>query len=259
MPPTKHVRRARLLGCRFVDGSASGRRPRRAQVGALPFVAALGSVQETTGGARAEPTGGAGWMPGLDLNSLLSGAVGGVGVLLLTILYDRIKAALDRRRERRGLLLLMDAEVYSHIVGLRNAGTSRAEGPEEVEALNSLSVPRMDNWDSCKERLAQLLPPDHVKDLVIYYKALRDIVDITSFDLTKSYRARILAALAPPLMAQANAIRSKGERYLKELPNYSEPGFDPPLPSQAGRPNASAGQREGRPPDKTGADEAEPE
>ena len=51
-------------------------------------------------------------MGGIDLSILLEGALGGAGVLLLSIIYSRIETGLNRRREREGLLRIIDAEMY---------------------------------------------------------------------------------------------------------------------------------------------------
>ncbi len=60
--------------------------------------------------------------------------------------------------------------------------------------------------------MAQLLSPmDHLKDLLIYYKMLKDIVAITSEEETHEVRPHLLAALADPLIAQGKAIRKHGK------------------------------------------------
>ena len=53
---------------------------------------------------------------GVNLNwdSLLSGAIGGLAILLLNILYGRAVAWWNRRQERKGLLRIIDAEVYDN-------------------------------------------------------------------------------------------------------------------------------------------------
>ncbi len=190
-------------------------------------------------------------LPYLPLvGAVLGGIIGGfVGAYA----NGRVRAKEEQEksgRERRGLLLLIDAEVYSHIIALEKKREELRSGQEATASkLNLLATPRSEDWNRSKERLAQLLPTDHMKNLIIYYKALKDIVEITSPAETEQYRGRLLAELGTPLIAQAEAIREQGKNYLKELPNYSEPGFDAlPLPSN---PDASAdadgeGERPGR-------------
>lgn len=190
---------------------------------------------------------GSALLPYLPLvGAVLGGVIGGfVGAYT----NGRVRAkeeqeALDR--ERRGLLLLIDAEVYSHVISLENLQEKLGSGQQtKVAKLNLLATPRSEDWDRSKERLAQLLPTGHMKDLIIYYKALKDIVAITSRAETEQYRGRLLAELGTPLIAQAKAIREHGKNYLEELPNYSEPGFDA-LPSPS-NPNASGGVGSGGP------------
>ncbi len=132
------------------------------------------------------------------------------------------------------MLLLVDAEVYGHIRIIEGAVTDRqptAQGQETPKpagldnVLNQFHKPRTEDWDRAKDRLAQLLPADHMKAIIIYYKALKDIVDLTSLEETAQYRTRMLADLGQPLVAQATAVREKGKQFLKELPDYDEPDF----------------------------------
>ena len=78
-------------------------------------------------------------------------------------------------------------------------------------------------------------PAEHMKAIIIYYKALKDITTITSFKDTENYRTLILADLGQPLVAQAKAIRHMGKQYLKELPNYDEPDFWKASPADQSR------------------------
>jgi hypothetical protein len=165
------------------------------------------------------------------IGAVLGAVVGGfVGAFANGWIRDhQEKEAQDR--ERKGLLTLIDAEVHSHIIAwgnLKEELDARKEEPIKPAFKvdpNILATPRTEDWDRFKDRLAQLLEPGHMKDLIIYYKVLKDVVALTSHEPAERYRADVLSALSEPLIAQGNAIREHGKKYLKRLPDYSESGF----------------------------------
>jgi hypothetical protein len=177
------------------------------------------------------PTRGSGLIVFLPVVGAVIGAI--IGAFANGLYRDwQDKKAQDK--ERNALLLLVDAEVVGHIRIIEDAVEDQQSAAQHQQTpkhaaldkvLNHYRTPRTEDWDRAKERLAQLLPADHMKAIIIYYKALKDIVDITSQEETAQYRTRLLAGLGLPLVAQARAIREKGRQFLKELPDYDEPDF----------------------------------
>ncbi len=64
-----------------------------------------------------------------------------------------------------------------------------------------------------------------MRAIVIYYKMLRDIIASTSPEETKVERIEQLRVFADGLNKQAEAIRDKGKKYLKQLPDYDKADF----------------------------------
>ncbi len=165
-------------------------------------------------------------MPELELNELLSGAIGALGALILTIVYSEIQTWRNRGRERQALLLLLDAEVSSHIKIYERLKAGWPRKSQETEPGNiELTTPRTQDWDDSRARLAQLICADHMRAIVIYYKMLRDIIASTSPEETKVERIEQLRVFADGLNKQAEAIRDKGKKYLKQLPDYDKADF----------------------------------
>ena len=106
-------------------------------------------------------------MLGLDLNSLLSGGIGGVLVLLLSIAYSGWEAKKAEDREREGLLRMIDAEVYENDRLLKDmiAEPHIADKYPSRAALNTAV------WDDSRIRLSQLLATDqaHIVHLTRHY------------------------------------------------------------------------------------------
>jgi hypothetical protein len=104
---------------------------------------------------------------GLILNNLLSGAVGGVIVFVLTTLTGVVVRTLQRGRELRGLSRVLWPEMkrnWKAIGVLRAAGfdsnTYRAEHPTR------------DAWGNTRIRLSQLMPEHDFAILANYYDDL---------------------------------------------------------------------------------------
>jgi hypothetical protein len=99
------------------------------------------------------------------LEVLLSGAAGGVVILLLDVVFRWLAVWRNRAEERKSLLRLIDAEVYFNSYRLKGL----AESSSISTIVNNVSILRNDNWDTCKLRLAQLLTTDlnHMKALTV--------------------------------------------------------------------------------------------
>jgi hypothetical protein len=93
-----------------------------------------------------------------------------------------------------------------------------------------LSVPRAEDWDRFKDRLAQLLDLDHWTELVTYYKLLKDVGTATSDEESEKRRPEVLLRMADLLIPQAAAIREKGKKQLRTLPDYADPELWVSLP-----------------------------
>jgi hypothetical protein len=104
-------------------------------------------------------------MLGLDLNSLLSGAFGGVLVLLLGTGYSIWQAISAQNEERLALLLLVNAEVSANTLYL---GHIHLMSPSTV--IQNL---RSDVWNRAQIELAKLLPISDMKALILYYELIR--------------------------------------------------------------------------------------
>jgi len=178
-------------------------------------------------------------MGGVDLSTLLEGALGGAGVLLLSVFYGRIETARNRRREREGLLRIIDAEVYENNRLLRVI----RENPD-LAKYPSLFALSTDAWDQCRTRLSELLSKDqdHVFVLVRHYalvvriRALLEDPDALAAGLSRKERRgrtvrervadaegerhNLLSTLANRALSDGEEVRRKGERYIGALPDY---------------------------------------
>lgn len=172
-------------------------------------------------------------VPKVELNELLSGAVGALGVALLTIFYDRVRAWLDRRRERKALLRIIDSEVYENMAVLEGM----IDYPELADQYPSRAAVVTDAWDQAQGRLAQLLPSDHITLLVRHYASVRRIRAVLEdperptaqrkgkdmrvrLENVKKKRLVLLSSLANSACEDGEAIRQKGKKYIKTLPDY---------------------------------------
>ena len=121
-------------------------------------------------------------------------------------------------------------ELFSHIQKLKRAkGLVQQSQEKSIESipmaaiLNEFATRRTEDWDRVKERLAQLLPLEHMNALIVYYKDVKDILTLASHEELKEHGLKFWAALGFPLIDDAIAIREQGKKYLKVLPDYDEP------------------------------------
>ena len=94
--------------------------------------------------------------------------------MLLTILYGRWEGKKQKDQERKGLLLLLDAEIHDN-----NEKLDDSYGGDVFRESGVLAL-RTESWDGSKVRLAQLLPAQHVYALTKYYEHLRWVQEETT-------------------------------------------------------------------------------
>jgi hypothetical protein len=172
---------------------------------------------------------------GVNLNwdSLLSGAIGGLAILLLNILYGRAVAWWNRRQERKGLLRIIDAEVYENNEVLKPMIRDPDLAEQYPSRRASLSA---DAWEQPRARLAQLLRPRHIQSLVAHYASISRIkATLADGDVPTKGKSReekqkvanvrqkrraLLSNLANLGWLEGEEIRKKGKKYIGTLPDY---------------------------------------
>ena len=109
-------------------------------------------------------------MLGLDLNSLLSGVVGGMGVLLLSIAYGRWEAKRKRDQELKGLMTLIFHEYGNndHLMKWLSENPSFVHAPSFTNLQTGV-------WTESRVRLSQLLAKEHTGALALYYSYIETI------------------------------------------------------------------------------------
>ena len=145
-----------------------------------------------------------------------------------TGLVAAIRGQRARRRELRALLLLIDAEVYGHMrlyESLQNKDLDGLFLDGLLFDASGLYTPRTEHWDESRGRLAQMLPVNHMKEIILYYKYLKDTVAATSPEGLAKHRLTSLAKDARRLLMQARAIRAEVKKYLKQLPSYEPEAY----------------------------------
>jgi DNA-binding transcriptional MerR regulator len=157
----------------------------------------------------------------------------GLTLLLLTILYGRLETLWNRRRERIGLLRVIDAEVYENNEVLKLMITD----PDLAEQYPSRRVSLSTNaWEQHSARLAQLLRREHIRSLVAHYasisriKAALEDRNATIKAKTREQKAKaadirkkryvLLSSLANLAWLEGEAIRKQGKKYIGTLPDY---------------------------------------
>jgi len=145
----------------------------------------------------------------VDLNSLLSGAVGGVIVLLLSIGYNAWQARKRLDQERKGLRRLIVAEVYLNDLVLK-----------VVERPPDISRASTDAWDQNNARFAQLLTPEEFRHVTYYYVGLKwMLLFYASDDSEFSEAAKNNVKNA---RESGDTVRCKVQNYLND-PNFLKP------------------------------------
>jgi hypothetical protein len=120
-----------------------------------------------------------------------------------------------RVRERKGLLRLLDGEIYYNETLLKQL----KKNPSLI-VWSSMGSLRSGNWDSAKTRLAQLIDLEHTKALNTYYSHVKTLVDAIDHSRSSDENkvAAVLAGVEPATRHGRNA-RRYGQRYLKD-PNF---------------------------------------
>jgi hypothetical protein len=108
----------------------------------------------------------------VDWNTLL-GAVVGAG---LVFLFTEVREYLQRRRERAGLLKLLDDEIGANSLFLQALAPAAvaARGPK---AGLSSSLSR-EAWIECRVRVAQLVNRETFNALAAYYRELQQLREV---------------------------------------------------------------------------------
>jgi hypothetical protein len=105
-------------------------------------------------------------------NTLLGAAVGAA----LVFLFTEVREYLQRRRERVGLLKLLDDEIGSNSLFLQALAPAvvAARGPK---ARLSASLAR-EAWTECRARVAQLVNRETFDALAAYYRQLQQLREV---------------------------------------------------------------------------------
>ena len=164
----------------------------------------------------------------------LAGAVVGANIgAFANGLYRDWQDRKAQRRERDGLLRIIDSEVYENNAVLEGM----IDYPGLADQYPSRAAVVTDAWDQAQGRMAQLLPSDHFTLLVRHYASVRRIRVVlkdpeapTSKRKGKDMRVKLenvkkkrlvaLSALANSAYQDGEAIRQKGKKYIKTLPEY---------------------------------------
>ena len=106
----------------------------------------------------------------MDLNSLLSGAAGGILILLINIVYSRREAKSADKNELKALLRLVDVEIFANDEKLR---ACLKAGEFDWFAIAGLFSK---NWDQVKARVSALMPGEQVDSLALYHENLSQVL-----------------------------------------------------------------------------------
>ena len=109
-------------------------------------------------------------MRNMDLNSLLSGAAGGIFILLINIFYSRREAKSANDNELKALLRLIDVEIFANDEKLQACLKADEFDWFAVAGLSSK------NWDQVKARVSALMPGEQVDSLALYHENLSQVL-----------------------------------------------------------------------------------
>lgn len=109
----------------------------------------------------------------VSMEILLAGSVGALIVFFLGMAREWWR----NRRERRGLLRLLLAEID------HNVEVVEAVGQTKPALISSPDLPsmKMEAWRGTRVRVAQLLPEDLLTDLQAYYSPLETLLTLLTF------------------------------------------------------------------------------
>jgi hypothetical protein len=157
------------------------------------------------------------WIIFLPLvGAIVGGFVGAVATGLVRSIQDRNA----RNQERKGLLLLIDIEIFDNNKHLN--GCIEEGGWFDVLSINRL---RTGIWDDSKTRLTQLLSPIAVHALAVYYMKIAEIPESVESVATPRNESTVavLAEGAEGAIELGDAARRLIHReYIKE-PDYALP------------------------------------
>jgi hypothetical protein len=155
------------------------------------------------------------WIIFLPLvGAILGAVVGAVGGAWANSRYRDREAKQAEKRERDSLLFLLDAEIRSNSIYL----TTVDLGPPAAVIKNL----RINVWESTQVRLAHLLTPRNMKDLVLYYELLKvnqaSRIAVVKYpdDLSESDRESI-----EELIQRGGALLRMIQDYIKD-PDYAD-------------------------------------
>jgi hypothetical protein len=110
---------------------------------------------------------------------LLSGALGALLVFVLGVVREEWR----NEQERRGLLLLLRAEIEHNAEVIRTI-SDRMNSDQTIEALIGhphFATQKAQTWDNVPERAAALLPDDLMAALDDYYASLETLLTLVRF------------------------------------------------------------------------------
>jgi hypothetical protein len=116
---------------------------------------------------------------GLAVGILLSGALGALLVFVLGVAREWWR----NEQERRGLLLLLRAEIEHNAEGIRTI-SDRINPDQAMEDLLGhphFATQKVRTWDNVQERAAALLPDDLMASLDDYYAPLETLLTLVRF------------------------------------------------------------------------------
>jgi hypothetical protein len=110
---------------------------------------------------------------------LLSGALGALLVFVLGLLREWWR----EERERRGLLLLLRAEIEhnAEVISTVSDRTKSDQAMEDLIGHPHFATQKVRTWDNVQERAAALLPDDLMTALDAYYAPLENLLTLVRF------------------------------------------------------------------------------
>lgn len=110
----------------------------------------------------------------MGAEALFSGLAGALLVFFLTSVRSWAAERSQRKRELKGLLKLIDMEIYQNRYKLEIIKSN----PDVGQSYSTYSQLHLETWDSSKARLAQLLDSEHLETLNRHYGLLQRLTVI---------------------------------------------------------------------------------
>jgi hypothetical protein len=157
---------------------------------------------------------------------LLPVAAAILGALVGTTATSFFTRRLEKRKveqERKGLLYLVHVETNFNDVTLQMFINDEID----LRFLSDYSYPRTETWNNCSVRLAQLIEPHEVQELIGYYTFVSVAVDtVRSTERSDDQKSLLIKNAAANVQARSPSVRRCLKRYLGELPEYSAHALD---------------------------------